>query len=224
MMSSPKDVADWQEEIVSATKKTVCGLYDCYSEVYNKIVGSFQDDGHRLTISGICALIPNKSSRILDFAAGTGLFGKILHSNGYTNIDALDGSALSIEQAKNENIYTKLMVEFVEDKGLSIDNDSYDALVCYGGFAYNHLPVTVLSEWIRCVKPGGYIINSFRIKWMTNCPMYNEGKLETEMERLEKEKKWTLISKDVTDADDDTCVVMYVHQVKKFHGQTTPLN
>ncbi|XP_033104426.1 demethylmenaquinone methyltransferase-like [Anneissia japonica] len=167
-----------------------------------------------MTLRTVIDLIPNKSTRILDFAASTGLFGKLLHDNGYTNIDAFDGSSVCMEQARKRNVYKNFIVEFVSDARLSIDDDSYDALICYGGMAKNHLPISVFSEWIRCVKPGGYIINAFRMKWLKDAPTYSKGKLEAEIERLEKEKKWKFIRREMTnDEDPDKVVIKFAHQV-----------
>ncbi|XP_071960875.1 methyltransferase-like protein 27 [Antedon mediterranea] len=213
-MSFPEGLISWQKEYKDINRDTLCDLYDNHAHVFDKMMGSFQDEGHKMTVITMNELIPNKASRLLDFTACTGLLGVQMQKAGYTNIDAFDGSQKCIEECKSRKVYTNFMVEFVGEGPLNIANDTYDAVVCNGGFARHHLPLSVLREWIRIVKPGGYIINTFRNMWLTDEPMYNEGKFEKEVESLEKEGKWKFISKQLTDPElYDKCFIKYVHEV-----------
>ncbi|XP_071960925.1 methyltransferase-like protein 27 isoform X2 [Antedon mediterranea] len=213
-MSAPVNIDDWQSKYEETDTFTIVKLYGDHAQIYDKVMGDHMDIVNALTIDSVLKYIPDKQTRALDFAACTGLFGEQLHKYGYTNVDAFDGSAECIEECKKKNIYTNFLVEFVSDKQLHIPDDSYDAVVCVGGFSKNHLPISTFSEWVRILKPGGYSINSFRLKWLTVEPMYNEGKMLAELERLEKEGKWKCISREEdNEKEEDKRFVKYIHQV-----------
>jgi len=46
-----------------------------------------------------------KNGRVLDAGAGTGLVGKFLSENGYSNLVAMDLSMGMLEQARKQNVY-----------------------------------------------------------------------------------------------------------------------
>ncbi|XP_071961061.1 demethylmenaquinone methyltransferase-like [Antedon mediterranea] len=213
-MAFPEGLSSLQKEFSVVNKEKICNLYDNHATDFDEIVGTFTGKGQNMTINALNELVPIKSSRILDFAACTGLLGVKTHRSGFTNIDAFDGSQNCIEECKRRDIYTNFIVEFVTDAPLSIASDTYDGIICSGGFALNHLPISVLSEWTRIVKPGGYVISAFRNKWKDIEPMYNDGKFDNELQRLEKEGKWTFVRKELSDPENyEKCYILYIHQI-----------
>ncbi|XP_071954387.1 uncharacterized protein [Antedon mediterranea] len=138
-----------------------------------------------------------------------------LANSGYTNIDAIDGSASSIEVARKKNVYKNLYVQWIGgDNKMDVENDSYDALIIVGAFAFNHLKSDVFPDLIRVTKPGGYIVNNLRARWLKLEASYADGKLEADMEKHEKEGKWKLVERHVKEEEDsDQNVVTFIHQV-----------
>ncbi|XP_071960932.1 methyltransferase-like protein 27 [Antedon mediterranea] len=208
--------SSWLDKYRAVNKDTICTVYDKEATAFDEAIGTLSSEAHTMTVTTLNELVLDKNSKILDFAACTGLLGTKIHGIGYTNIDAFDGSHACIEECKKrDGTYTQFISEFVTDAApLSVATDTYDVVVCSGGFTINHLPISVLSKWIRIVKPGGYVINTFRNRWKDLEPMYNEGKFDNEVQRLEKEQKWTFVRKQYSDPENyHTCYVMHVHKV-----------
>ncbi|XP_002730740.1 methyltransferase-like protein 27 [Saccoglossus kowalevskii] len=103
-------------------------------------------------------MVPDKSARILDVAAGTGLAGVELKQSGYTNIDALEPSKKLARKAEEKLVYNNIILDTVDTNTLDIDTDLYDAVIACACFLPNHILPSCLSELIRIVKPNGYII------------------------------------------------------------------
>ncbi|XP_035693281.1 uncharacterized protein LOC118427550 [Branchiostoma floridae] len=134
--------------------------------------------------------------RILDVAAGTGLAGEELQKMGFTDMDAVDCSQKMLDEAKVKNIYGRLICDFVGPEQLDIENDTYDAIACCGGFATGHLKDDCFPELIRVVKPGGIICIIMREEFLHTLEAYKD-KLEPAMARLEQEGLWERVSRDV---------------------------
>ncbi|RWS21686.1 malonyl-[acyl-carrier protein] O-methyltransferase-like protein, partial [Leptotrombidium deliense] len=101
-----------------------------------------------------------RDSKILDVGAGTGFLGKLLHSLGYTNIDALDGSEKMLQHSRKLTDVYKNFIEalVVEDKELPIPAKTYDIALMSGSASPAHIDVTAYKQIIRVVKPGCGII------------------------------------------------------------------
>lgn len=145
----------------------------------------------------LCAKYFTAEARIIDLCAGTGLVGEVLHRVGYKHLDAHDGSAEMLEEAKKKNCYENFICEIFEPNlTSSISTGRYDGAVLCGAFSPGHLTTEHLADIIRTVKPGGKIIIGFREEWV-------QGPLEEsfnwpydmpkKMSDLEKQKKWKLL-------------------------------
>ncbi|XP_066269138.1 methyltransferase-like protein 27 [Branchiostoma lanceolatum] len=137
-----------------------------------------------------------KEVRILDVAAGTGLVAERLVRKGFTNIDAVDGSQGMLDLAEKKQIYRRLICDFVGPNPLDIENDTYDAIACCAGFAAGHMKDDCLPELIRVVKPGGYIVLTFREEWLHQYEEYKD-KLEPAMARLQDQGLWERVSREI---------------------------
>ncbi|XP_066288851.1 methyltransferase-like protein 27 [Branchiostoma lanceolatum] len=137
-----------------------------------------------------------KEVRVLDVAAGTGLCAEELVKKGFTNIDAVDGSQKMLDLAERKQIYRRLICDFVGPNPLDIEKDTYDAIVCCGGFAAGHLKEDCLPELIRVVKPGGYIVITFREEWLLLYEDFKD-KLEPAMARLQEQGLWERVSREI---------------------------
>ncbi|XP_071954388.1 methyltransferase-like protein 27 [Antedon mediterranea] len=197
------------------TKEKLGEYYDEWAPNYDQAVSSMGYIGPSITSNLLQKYVNSKNALIFDVASGTGLVGEVLANCGYSSIDAVDGSAASIEVARKKNIYTNLYVQWLGgDNKLNIKNDRYDAIVCAGAFAYNHLKSDVFPELIRVTKPGGYILITMRTRWLRIEATFSNGKLEADMKKHEKEGKWKLVEKKVKEEEDsEQNVVTFVHQV-----------
>ena len=121
--------------------------------------------------------------KVLDVGAGTGLCGQLLHEAGFKHIDALDGSAMSLEMAKARGVYQHLYAELLE-KGEpleTIPESTYDAVVSAGAFYPGLLDVTLVRSLIAATKKGGKVI-------IASSPHSDDGVgMRSTLHRLEKE-------------------------------------
>ncbi|GFO31254.1 Williams-Beuren syndrome chromosomal region 27 protein [Plakobranchus ocellatus] len=138
--------------------------------------------------AGMRNLYPgDKSVRVLDLGAGTGLSGEQLVSVGYTNIDGLEPCEKFVEAIKGKGIYKNIIGRPIEgEKSLDIPDDTYDVVCTVGCFCPGHIPCSGVLEMIRIVKPGGYIFNCMRENFLESVPEYKD-RLVPLFEDLEKQ-------------------------------------
>merc|ERR1712079_925050 len=111
-------------------------FYDSWSDKYEDdmvIVGNY--NGYVKCAEAFLRLGLSHQVQILDMAAGTGLLGRELTSQGYVNIDGLDNSLGTIP----------------------VTDEAYDVIVCSNGFAPGQIYPSAFPEMLRVVRPGGYI-------------------------------------------------------------------
>ncbi|XP_021370139.1 Williams-Beuren syndrome chromosomal region 27 protein-like [Mizuhopecten yessoensis] len=178
------------------------------AEYYSKWAGEYEQDLNQDRYQGpyyACMAVTEafpvdttnrKSVSILDVACGTGFLGEKLKKEGFVNVDGLDPSDKMLDVARAKNIYNKLYCEFMSDATLPIDNGKYSCVAVAGGMGEGHIPCAALTEMIRIVKPGGYIIIVMREEYLTHVQEY-AGKLENFFLKLEKEGKWKRCSQTV---------------------------
>lgn len=114
----------------------------------------------RKTASLLAEKITDKTARILDVGSGTGLAGRYLAEHGFGNIDALDYSPAMLAVAANrmngEVPVYKNCIEADLNAELSLESNTYDAMICTGTFTHAHVGAQCLSELFRVLKPGGF--------------------------------------------------------------------
>jgi len=138
----------------------VTPFYDSWSDNYEDdlvIVGNY--NGYIKCAEAFVKLGLNHKVQILDLAAGTGLLGRELTSQGYVTIDGLDKSLGMLGQARKQGIYKNYIHASVDGLGtIPVNNDSYDVIVCSNGFAPGQIYPSAFPELLRVVRPGGYIL------------------------------------------------------------------
>ncbi|XP_013411336.1 methyltransferase-like protein 27 [Lingula anatina] len=135
-------------------------------KVYAKWAEEYDKDMVTLnyTQPSVCAaelekcLKNNKDALILEAACGTGLGGIELTKRGFHNLHAFDMCSKMLEKAKQKNIYKKVMCMRLGPEGLDIPDDTYDAVMMTGAVGNAHIDGSCLGEFIRIVKPGGYVV------------------------------------------------------------------
>jgi len=135
-------------------------FYDAWSDKYEDdlvIVGNY--NGYVKCAEAFFKLGLSHQVSILDLAAGTGLLGRELVSQGYVMIDGLDSSLGMLGQARKQGIFKNYIHATVDGLGtIPVNNDSYDVIVCSNGFAPGQIYPSALPELLRVVRPGGYIL------------------------------------------------------------------
>ena len=102
----------------------------------------------------------NKSKKILDVAAGTGLVGKALSSEGFTNIIALDMSESMLEHLKQKKVYKDVILGEFEQEAKKIPCCTFYVCMCVGGFLTSGFlnPAVAVREMVRIAEKGGYVL------------------------------------------------------------------
>lgn len=152
-------------------------------------------------------------ARVFDVAAGTGLCAVQLKKHGFRHIDALDPSQGMLDKAKEKDIYDRYICDFITDKHLDIEDNTYDVLTVSAGFGEGHIPCSALHEMVRVVKPGGRIVLVTREQHLHTVDEYKD-RLEPLMDRLEAEGKWKRLTRKIFKGfflDKDG--IMWIYQV-----------
>ncbi|XP_076819520.1 methyltransferase-like protein 27 [Clavelina lepadiformis] len=178
---------------VTNSEKTVDN-YSKLAESYEEdFVGMGYDTPQVLASEALKLLQETKKDldncKILDIACGTGLVAQGLRNDGFKgSIDGIDGSEGMLKIAEEKGLYQILKEQFISiDKPILFDDNSYDAIVCCGGFGPGHLIPAALQDLIRVTKSGGLIVYSTR---------YNEAadayvkQLTNEADALVTQNKW----------------------------------
>merc|ERR1712115_565034 len=167
-------------------------FYDAWSDKYEDdlvIVGNYT--GYIKCAEAFLKLGLNHQVSILDLAAGTGLLGRELTSQGYTNIDGLDRSLGMLGQARKQQIYKNYIHASVEGLGtIPVNNDSYDVIVSSNGFAPGQIYPSAMPELLRVVRPGGYILIAMKDGYNTQSQRF--AMMDTNIQALVRSKELEL--------------------------------
>jgi len=101
-------------------------------------------------------------SKILDAACGTGYPTMALHEMGYTDLHGIDYSLEMLREANKKNIYKSLTVADLINP-ISFATDTFDVVMCIGFLASGHMGSEPIDEFIRILKPNGYLICSIGV-------------------------------------------------------------
>ncbi|XP_077988542.1 methyltransferase-like protein 27 [Glandiceps talaboti] len=179
--------------IPGRTPEEVRNFYDKWSTDYDKDLESVGWNAPRYTAEGLSKLMTDRHARILDCAAGTGLVGQELNRYGYRDIEAIDISQILLNQAAEKCVYKKLIcAKLGADQIEGIKEDTYDAIVCAGGFLDGHLDDTCFTEFVRILRKDGLICIAVRAKalFRVEGPILNsllERKILEEVEKYQLE-------------------------------------
>lgn len=154
-------------------------------------------NGAKLVVEQFLTLNLAKDSKILDLAAGTGLVGLELSKNGYTNIDALDGSAEMLAVAKEGQNYRNVFTHFIKkDVKFPVDDHTYDHIVMSGALC--HIDYENLPQIIKLCKPGTHLETLVIWKWIN---FQNELQVELFVGRLDSPRTLYVWSRNLVTED-----------------------
>ena len=110
----------------------------------------------------------NKSSTILDIAAGTGLVGIELRQRGFVGqIDGHDGSANMLEVAKKKDgVYKNLFCHMMDPHSALPDemvSRSYDIVTACGAIRIESIPYKCIKQLVSCLKVGGILVFTIKL-------------------------------------------------------------
>ncbi|PIK36373.1 putative Williams-Beuren syndrome chromosomal region 27 protein [Apostichopus japonicus] len=152
--------------------------------------------GPRLGAEKLAEFVKDKRAKILDAGCGVGTVGLQLKKLGYSNLDGVDLSPRSVDACKALNIYQKLIIDKLGDNQLDIAENSYDGVISIGTFIPGHVNQSAFLEFLRVVKPGGYIVIGMREEFLDVAKEFQNGQLEGEMKRLADEKRWEWVQRE----------------------------
>ena len=159
MQESHKRV-QWVYE--SANDKELEDRYDQWAADYdNDLAAEFAWNAPQ-NATDVFAKHVDKSARILDAGAGTGLVGECLVKAGYNNLVAMDLSRGMLAEAKGKDLYDEFH-QMALGGTLDFATGEFDAVISVGVFTQGHAPANSLDELARITKPGGLIVFSLRV-------------------------------------------------------------
>ena len=165
---------------ISRNSRDVAEYYDKWAKDYNTTLDSWQYDAPKKTAAIIREMISG-DAEVLDAGCGTGMCGKALSEQGFTVIDGVDISEVSLHQAEKSGVYRSLKKVNMQELPLPIDENKYDALSCVGVMTYLEDSYNILKEFSRLVKPGSPVSVTHRDD------IYNERNFDKVLESLEKD-------------------------------------
>ena len=151
------------------TSKEFSDISNQWAETYDREEKSLGYCLPEFTVDFIEELITNnsehfsRSSKIVDFAAGTGFVGEIFRERGFTGqIDALDGAQRMLDIAQKKGVYDRTFCHLLEpdtDLPQEISSGSYDiATVCGGFFDASVIHHECLTQVVNSVRKKGLIV------------------------------------------------------------------
>ncbi|KAF4467305.1 hypothetical protein FALBO_5809 [Fusarium albosuccineum] len=134
----------------------------------------------------------DKNVEILDAGCGTGLVGEFLARLGAKKIDGVDLSPGMLDEARELGAYRSLDVTDLS-RPLAVKDSSYDVVTCVGTLTQAHVGPEAISEFVRVVKPGGYIVATVIQE------IWQSGGYESHVKNLFDQGKIKVLSAEVED-------------------------
>lgn len=132
--------------------------------------------------------VPDKSARVLDAGAGTGMVGVELARRRFSRITALDMSPGMLATAKEKGVYEDFVIGEL-GKSLPFETGGFAGTTCVGVFTYGHALPESLDELVRATKAGGPVVFSIRTDY------YTDAGFDVKQAALETEGKWSLLER-----------------------------
>jgi 2-polyprenyl-3-methyl-5-hydroxy-6-metoxy-1,4-benzoquinol methylase len=131
----------------------------------------------------------DKSARLIDIGAGTGLVGEALQRLGFTEVTAVDFSQEILDVARRKGVYRDYRIMNLNFPLAEIEDNQFDATIGVGVFSYGQVEAVALDELVRIVRPHGYIVFTQRVDFYDNNAMGFKDK----QDRLAQDGVWRLI-------------------------------
>ena len=165
---------------MSKKSDDVAEYYDNWARDYDQTLADWRYEAPEQVASMLREKLSPESA-ILDAGCGTGLSGRALHTDGFTAIDGIDVSRLSLEIAGKTGAYRTLHAVDLQRLPLPIPDDCYDGLACVGVLTYLPDSVGTLREFSRIVRSGGVVAITQR------SDLFVERRFQSVLDGLSKE-------------------------------------
>lgn len=113
-----------------------------------------------IAASTLANFVRERNVSVLDVAAGTGLVGKALFEQGFTNLVALDRNEAMLKCLSKKTVYSRTILGTFEEEARKIPSGSFHVCTCVGAFLTAGFldPVISVEEMVRIVEIGGFVI------------------------------------------------------------------
>lgn len=135
-------------------------LYDDWAASYDAEVN---DNGYATPArcaKALAQFIDSKDAPLLDFGCGTGLSGKALAREGFSQVDGVDLSADMLAEAEDKYVYNDLR-QIEADENPVPAPGTYDAIAAIGVIGAGAAPIEVFDTLMHGLAPGGKLVLSF---------------------------------------------------------------
>lgn len=149
---SEKLKAVYAERNVEDQRATYRDWADTYDQ---QTVEEFGWMGFESAAAEFSKRVKDKNSRILDAGCGTGLSGKALASEGFTNIHGRDLSPEMLAKADGLNVY-KSLGEC--DLTNTLREEPFDHIISVGVFGFGPPYPEHIKHLVAITKPGGFVM------------------------------------------------------------------
>jgi ubiquinone/menaquinone biosynthesis C-methylase UbiE len=169
-------------------------FYDQWSSKYDDdlvVVGNYT--GHTKCVEAFLELGLDRSTYIMDLAAGTGLLGAAVTKKGYVQVDAVDSSMGMLNKARQQDIYKNYICATVDHNmgSIPVNDECYDVIMSSSGFAPGQIYPNAIVEILRILRPGGYLIFTMREGYQHRSQQF--AMLDDTLQELVKEEKAEII-------------------------------
>ena len=136
-----------------------------YSQVNQSELHSEQKQKWQQIILKYLNFVQPKTKHILDIGTGPGFFAIILAQLGF-KVTAIDYTAEMLIKAKQNagKLKNKINFQQMNAQQLTLDSNSFDAIVTRNLTWNLPKPQTAYQEWYRVLKPNGILLN-FDANW-----------------------------------------------------------
>jgi predicted TPR repeat methyltransferase len=129
-------------------------LYKNWASTYDDNFAQDRGYSYPAHIAQVLSALSNSNDTpVLDVGAGTGLVAQEILKNGDCTIDAIDISPEMLAQSESKGLYRSL-IEADLSQALSLEDESYGAIVSAGTFTHGHVGPHALRELLRVAKSG----------------------------------------------------------------------
>lgn len=179
-------------------------LYNEWATTYDKDLADPSHDwvAPALTAAALLEFLDNSTKNgsgtqleILDAGCGTGIVGAALAAQSATRtpevkleIDGIDLSTGMLDIARKTGAYRSLETADMSQPISSIDDQSYDGVICVGVLTQGHVGPDVLQEFSRLLKPGGCAAVTVRED------IWETGGYKRQVDELESQGKVRVVS------------------------------
>jgi arsenite methyltransferase len=140
----------------------------------------------------------NETSHVLDIGCGVGLTACYLPERYGCRLTGVDLSEQMVERSKERAVKKKVdaltTFQTANAEALPFEDGAFDAVICESVVAFSQKKQTVINEFTRVTKPGGYAgINE--VTWVKTPPQSLKDYLAKAMGQVEflTEEGWTTL-------------------------------